>query len=229
MDPQQPVSYNSRPSGGGKNIIIIVLLVMLLVASLAFGGWTYSQMQSYKNDSDKKVAAAVAAQKQVLTKAAQDEFDKANTKQFAGSPVYGSITFNYPKTWSAYVDTSSSNEPINAYLHPDQVPGINSKTAYALRVELVNTDYSQIIQQFSSGIQQGTVTARAYLPPKLNGVTNVQPGTLFSGQTNTSDTTQRGTLLVIRVRDKTLEISTQSKDYLNDFNNVILSSLAFSP
>lgn len=229
MNPQQPVSYNSSPSGSSKNLFIIILLVILLVASLAFGGWAYSQMQSYKNDSDKKVAAAVAVQKQTLTKAAQDNFDKANTKQFIGSPTYGSITFNYPKTWSAYVDTSNTSEPINAYLHPDQVPGINSKTAYALRVELVSSDYSQVTQQFSSGIQQGTVTAKAYLPPKLSGVTNVQPGTLFSGQTNPSDSTQRGTLLAIKVRDKTLEISTQSTDYLNDFNNVILSSLSFAP
>ena len=229
MNPQQPVSYNSSPSSGGKNLIIVVLLVILLIASLGFGGWAYSQMQSYKTDSDKKVAAAIAAQKQVLTKQAQDNFDKANTKQFVGSPTYGSVSFSYPKTWSAYVDTTSSSEPINAYFHPDQVPGLNSKTAYALRLELVSTDYAQIARQFSGSVKQGTVTAKAYLPPKLSGIANVQPGTLFSGQINSSDSTQRGTLLAIKVRDKTLEISTQSNDYLNDFNNVILLSLSFAP
>jgi len=36
-------------------------------------------------------------------------------------------------------------------------------------------------------------------------------------------------MLIIRVRDKTLKISTQSNDYLNDFNNIILSSLTFAP
>lgn len=229
MDPQQPVSYNSSPSSAGKNLIIMVLLVILLIASLAFGGWAYSQMKSYKNDSDKKVAAGIAAEKQTLTKQAQDNFDKANTKQFLGSPTYGSVSFSYPKTWSAYVDTTNTSEPINAYFHPDQVPGVNSQTAYALRLELVSTDYSQVVQQFSGGVQQGTITAKAYLPPKLSGVANVQPGTLFSGQINTGDSTQRGTLLAIKVRDKTLEISTESNDYLNDFNNVILSSLSFAP
>jgi hypothetical protein len=229
--PGQPVSYNSynSGSGGAKNLIIIFLLVILLVASLGFGGWAYSQMQSYKNDSDKKINAALAAAKTAQTKEVQDAFDKANTKQFTGSSTYGSVSFSYPKTWSAYVDTSSSSEPINAYFHPDQVPGISSRTAYALRVELISNDYSQAVQQYNGSIKQGAVTSKAYLPPKLNGVTNAQPGTMLSGQINSSDSTQHGTLLIIKVRDKTLKISTQSNDYLNDFNNIILPSLTFAP
>jgi hypothetical protein len=231
MNPEQPVSYNSSNpiSGGVKNIIVIVVLVILLAASLGFGGWAYSQMLSYKNDTDKKINAAVAAAKTAQTKEVQDAFDKANTKQFQGSSTYGSVSFSYPKTWSAYVDTSNSSEPINAYFHPDQVPGINGNTAYALRVELIGSDYSQVVQQFSGSIKQGTVTAKAYMPPRLAGVANAQPGTLLSGQINTNDSTQRGSLLIIKVRDKTLKISTQSNDYLNDFNNIILAGLTFAP
>jgi hypothetical protein len=210
-------------------MIIIGLLVILLAASLGFGGWAYSQMLSYKNDTDKKISAAVAAAKTSQTKEVQDAFDKANTKQFQGSSTYGSVSFSYPKTWSAYVDTSNSSEPINAYLHPDQVPGLNGKTAYALRVELVTSDYSQVVQQYSGSIKQGTLTSRAYMPPKLAGAANAQPGTLLSGQINTSDSAQRGSLLIIKVRDKTLKISTQSNDYLNDFNNIILAGLSFAP
>jgi hypothetical protein len=231
MNPEQPVSYNSSNpiSGGVKNIIVIVVLVILLAASLGFGGWAYSQMLIYKQDTDKKINAAVAAAKTAQTKEVQDAFDKANTKQFQGTSTYGSVSFSYPKTWSAYVDTSNSSEPINAYFHPDQVPGINGKTAYALRVELIGSDYSQVVQQFSGSIKQGTVTAKAYMPPRLAGVANAQPGTLLSGQINTNDSTQRGSLLIIKVRDKTLKISTQSNDYLNDFNNIILAGLTFAP
>ena len=230
MNPQQPVSYSSYGAArNGKNTLIIILLVILLAASLAFGGWAYSQMQSYKNDSGKKIKAALAAAKTAQTKEVQDAFDKANTKQFQGSPTFGSISFSYPKTWSAYVDTTNSSEPINAYFHPDQVPGLNSKTAYALRMELVSSDYAQILQTYSGSSSQRKVTAKAYLPAKLNGVANAQPGTLLSGQVNNSDSTQNGTMLVIKVRDKTLEISTQSRDYLNDFNNIILPSLTFAP
>ena len=231
QQPYQPVSYNSG-SGRGKSIIFTVVMVLLLVGSLIFGGWAFKNMQDYKNNSDKKSAAAVEAAKKAQAIQLQAQFDeqsKSPNKVFHGSPTYGSISFNYPKTWSAYVDTSNSSEPINAYFHPNEVPGTQSKTAYALRLELVSTDYAQVIQQLNSSITAGKTTAKAYLPPKLSGLANVQPGTLFSGQVNQQDQTQRGTLLAIKVRDKTLEISTQSNDYLPDFTNTILASLNFAP
>ena len=232
MNPSQPVSYNSAPSSGGhKHSVIIVILAVLLVGSLIFGGWAYSQMQSYKNDTNQKITVALAAAKTAQTKQVQDDFDKANTQQFVGSPTFGTITFSYPKTWSAYVDTTSQSEPINGYFYPNIVPGIQSGTAFALRVELLSTDYSQILQQFQSQIQSGAVKAQAYLPPKLKGVANAQSGTLLTGPVNNSsgNQTQDDNMLVIKVRDKTLEISTQSNDYLNDFNNVVLASLTFAP
>jgi len=233
MNPQQPgpVSYNSG-SGPHHSVLPTVVLIFFLVASLVFGAWAAKGMMDYKNNSDKKAAAAVDAAKKTQAAQLQAQFDEQNkspNKTFHGSPTYGSVSFNYPKTWSAYVDTSNTSEPINAYFHPGEVPGTQTKTAYALRLELVSTDYAQVVQQFSSGITTGKTTSVAYLPPKLNGVANVQPGTLFSGQINSQDQTQRGTLLVIKVRDKTLEISTQSNDYLADFNNTILPSLSFAP
>lgn len=231
MNPNEPVSYNSS-AGGGRRILTTVILVVLLIASLGFGGWAYAQMQDYKNNSDKKAAAAVAAAAKTQAAQLQAQFDeqsKSPSKTYVGSSTYGTITFNYPKTWSAYVDTSNQSQPINGYFHPNVVPGVQTKTAFALRLQLQSTDYSQVLQQYQSQISTGKVTARAYVPPKLNGVANVQPGTLLSGAVNSSDQTQSGTMLIIKVRDKTLEIYTESNDYLNDFNNTVLSSLTFAP
>ncbi|MBX4201447.1 hypothetical protein KW803_00925 [Candidatus Saccharibacteria bacterium] len=234
MNPQQapaPVSYNSG-SGRGKSILVTGILVVLLIAALAFGGWAFTQMQDYKTKSDQKAAAAVAAatKSQATTLQAQfDEQSKSPNKTFVGSPTYGTVSFNYPKSWSGYVDTSNTSEPINAYFHPDVVPGVQAKAAYSLRLELLSTDYAQVLQQFASQIKTGTVKAAAYTPPKLSGVTNVQPGTLLTGQINNQDTAQTGTLLVIKVRDKTLLISTQSNEFLNDYKNTILPSLSFAP
>jgi hypothetical protein len=232
MDPQPSASAQYSPSGGSKHILTIIILVVLLIASLAFGYWAFSGRQDYKNNSDKEAAEAVAAAKTAQAAQLQAQFDqqsKSPYKTFSGSPTYGSITFSYPKTWSAYVDTTGSNEAINGYFAPGEVPGIQGKSAFALRVELVNTDYTQVLQQFSSLITQGTVTAKAYVPPKLQGVANVTAGTYLSGQINNQDQTQRGNMVAIRVRDKTLEIYTESADFLPDFNNTILASLTFAP
>jgi hypothetical protein len=233
MNPQSsaPMSYGNGGNSGSKTAIIAIL-VLLLVGSLAFGVWSYTQMQDYKNNSDKKSVAAVAAAKKTQTEQLQAQFieqSKSPYRAFKGSATYGSVSFSYPKIWSTYVDTSNSSEPINAYFHPNEVPGTLSKTAFALRVELLNSDYSQVLQQLNSQITTGVITAKAYVPPKLNGVANVTPGTYLSGQVNPSDPTQNGNMLIIKVRDKTLKVYTESQEFQSDFNNTVLASLTFAP
>jgi hypothetical protein len=232
MNPQQPSPVVYPVHKGPNKNLIVAILIILLIAAVAFGYWAFSGRQDYKNNSDKKAAAAATTAKAkgaADQKTADDQQNKQPYKNFKGSPTYGSITFNYPKTWSGYIDTSNSSEPINGYFYPDTVPGIQSKTAYALRVELINTDYSQLLQQFSSQISQGQVTAKAYTPPKMQGVSNVAAGTYLSGQINSGDQTQQGSMVIIKVRDKTLEIYTESNDFLSDFNNIVLANLSFAP
>src|SRR5262249_50257202 len=117
-------------------------------------------------------------------------------------------------------------EPINGFFFPDVVPGIQSSTAFSLRVELVSQPYDQVLTQFNSKVKTGDVSAQAYLPPHLNGVTNSQPGLLFKGAINSKFS---GEMLVLKVRDKTLELSTLSKDFTADFDNTVLPSLSFAP
>lgn len=233
MNPQSSASDQYFSAHRSHKTLIIIVLCILLVAALAFGVWSFSGRQDYKNNSDKKSATAVSAAQKALAAQLQAQYDQQSKqpyKLFTGSPTYGSISFNYPKTWSAYVDATQSNEPINGYFYPDVVPGVQSNTAFALRVELVSTDYSQILQQFSNLITQGQLSAKAYVPPSLQGVANVTPGTYLSGQiNNNSSQPQNGSMVVIKVRDKTLEIYTESTSYANDFNNIILSSLKFAP
>lgn len=210
-------------------IITVVVLGIILVGSLAFGIWAFSGRQDYKNNSDKKSAAAIAIAKSAQAKELQAQFDQQSkdpNKTFQGPVTYGSVSFNYPKTWSAYVDQSSANEPINGYFHPNQVPGIQSDSAFALRVELVNTPYSQVIQGFSGQIKSGKVTTEAYMPPQMNGVANVQTGIRLEGQIQQK---QQGTMVVMQVRDKTLMVYTESSDFTGDFNNIILASLKYTP
>jgi cytoskeletal protein RodZ len=233
---------DSQPGGEEQNfspeppkshkLLIIIILVILLIGAVGFGMWAFSQMQDYKNHSDQKAAVAVAAAKKQQAAELQAQYDeqsKSPYKIYESSPTYGSVKFNYPKTWSGYVDSNNSSTPVDGYFHPDIVPGLQSKTAYALRVQVLNQDYSQVVQQFNSEIAQGQTTSKAYVPPKMQGNPNVTSGLYLTGQINPSDQTQRGNMVIMKVRDKTLEISTQSLSYANDFNSIILSSLTFVP
>lgn len=221
-----------RSEGGSvASVAVMAFLGLALFGALAFGLWANSQKSTYKNNLDTKISAAVSEALAKQEKELSDKYTqeaKKPSKVFKGPVTYGSISFEYPKSWSAYVDLSSSSQPINAYFHPNEVPGINGQTKahYALRVELVDNLYSDVIGQLGGGIKEGKITANAFVPEKLRSTSNVQPGTRFDGEI-TQDVS--GAMVAIQTRDKTLKIYTESKDYLNDFNNVVLPSLTFAP
>lgn len=223
-----------KNQNGFSSTLVMVTLSVLVVASLAFSFWAFSGRQDYKNNLDKKVAAAVAVaqnQQSASDKIKYDDLAKQPYKSYSGNATYGTVAFSYPKTWSAYVDQTNQSEPINAYFFPGEVPGVQSGVAYPLRVELTSTDYAQAIGQYATSVSDGSVKASAYIPPKMAGVKNVQPGTRFDGGLwqQTDGTTQKGSLVVLKVRDKTLLIYCQSADSLADFTNIVLPSLTFVP
>lgn len=200
--------------------------------SLIFGLWAFSARQAtLKTANDQSAAAAAALAKQ---KAAENKYDtllKQPYKVFKGPANYGTVTFNYPKNWSAYVDAASSTEPINAYFYPDQVPSVQSDTAFPLRVELLDDDYATVVQQYTAQATQGSISSHAYVPPKLAKNPSVQPGVRLDGaigQTPSGNVLQ-GEMVILKVRDKTLQIYTQANSNLSDFNNVVLNSLSFLP
>jgi len=215
--------------GSVASVAIIGSLVLLVIAAAAFGAWAYMSREDFKNNTDQKIEEAVKNAKVLQSSELEKQFaekEKSPYKVYQGSATYGTLTFDYPKTWSAYVDESNTSNPINGYFHPNVVPGANSQATFALRIELVGVAYSQALQQYQSQVKTGGLRAVAYVPPKLNGVANVQPGTRFEGAITAN---QQGALLLIKVRDKTLKVYTQSVNFMTDFNNVILPSLTFQP
>lgn len=218
-----------QQQGSIASVLLIVFLSLAALGALGFGIWAFNGRQDYKLNSDKKSAQAVEVAKAAQKIELQKEFDeqeKLPNETYKGRLDYGSITFNYPKTWSAYIDETAGSQPLNAYFYPIAVPALQSKTAFALRVELVQTDYAQVLQQFESNIKNGKLKAAAYIPPKMKSVTNVQPGIRLDGAISPE---KQGSKVVIKVRDKTLQIYTESNDFISDFNEIVLENLSFVP
>lgn len=220
-------------SGSASSVVAIFLLVIALVAVAGFAYWAFTGRQDYKNNVDKKIAAAVTKAKADQSSHDNDIFAeqaKSPYRQYIGPAVYGSVAFHYPRTWSAYVDETSSTDPIKGYFHPNIVPSItgqnNQTTQFALKVELLGSDYSTVVGEYDSAIMQGDVKAIAYLPPQMKHVPGVQIGTKLDGMISQDVS---GSMVIIKVRDKTLKIYTESPKYLGDFNNIVLNSLSFRP
>jgi len=207
-------------------LISLILAVLLLFGALGFGFWAFSGRQDYKNNVDQKVATAVSAaqSQQQATDAKQYTEDAKNPlKKYVGPADYGSVTLQYPKTWSGYVVTANGSNPLDAYFQPDIVPNVTDpNNAFALRVQIISQPYDQVVQQFESQVQQKTATLSPYSLPKV-------PSVIGSRIDGTIATNMQGAVVILPLRNVTLQVSTQAQVYVNDFNNIILPNLSFTP
>lgn len=208
-------------------LIPVILLSLLFIGTAVFGYWAFTGRQNYKNNADQLVTAAVnnavaQTEKNDASKYAQAE--KYPLATFTGPSSFASVSFKYPKTWSAYVaEESAGSTPINGYFYPQVIPDItNQNNAYALRVQLLEQPYTSVMQQFQGSVSSGKLAAAQYAPPKLPTVI----GTKLQGQLNTN---KQGTMVVLPVLNMTLEIWTESSQFESDFTNSVLPNLTFLP
>ncbi len=223
-------SMSDRTQGGYVSTAVLSLIVVavLLIIALGFGIWAFAERQDYKNNSDQKAAAAaeeakVAAQAEDAAKYAEEA--KNPLKLFVGPSDFGSVMFEYPKTWSGYVvqATNSSGEPLDGYFHPNVVPDIDVQTnAFALRVSIVTEPYSEVLDTYANLVDDGTVTVSPYKLAKVPSVV----GSRVEGEIEPE---KRGSLVLFPLRNVTLKVWTETDQYLGDFNTIILPSLSFSP
>lgn len=224
---------NYRSEQGSVNILVLplVLVSLALIAVAAFAFWAYQGKQDYKNNVDQKVAVAVLKAKQQQSTDDSKKFaeaEKQPLRTYKGPEAFGSLSISYPKTWSAYVDdsgTGSNSTAVDAYFQPGTVPSISDQNStFALRVQVLSQSYSQVLTTYNSQSQsrKGSNKINPYSLPKLPSVVGVR----VDGQISEK---KSGSMVILPLRDKTLEIWTESNDYLNDFNNNILPNLTFIP
>jgi multidrug efflux pump subunit AcrA (membrane-fusion protein) len=222
------VKHNQDGAVNGL-VISLIFAILLIIGAGGFGAWAYMGRQDYKNNSDAKAAAAVTAAKSQEDKVKDAQFAEAAKqplRTYQGPEAYGSLMVNFPKTWSGYVDASGTGSAlVDGYFAPGVVPSATSQNSvFALRVQVLNQQYAQVLQSFSGQQQGGKLTIGAYALPKLPKVVGVKAVGQIGGQNQASVT-----MIILPLRSQTLEISTQGNQYLDDFNNNILPNFSFSP
>lgn len=206
--------------------LLATIFCLLFLATAAFAAWAYSERQSYRNDVDEKIAIATNAAVEKAEAAKEQELaekEKSPMRTFSGPSTYGSVTFNYPKTWSVYAVESSRGSVVNIYAHPGAVPGVDSGRPYALRVEVTSTRYDKEVANIEDSIEAGDLRAIAFRPEKVE----VADAGLRVDGTLRKDI--NGSMVLLQLRDRTLKIYTESPEFINDFNSIILPSLSFIP
>lgn len=209
---------------GYMNVLLIPFIIGLLAAAI-FAVMVIVYFGKYndaKNNLDAHVATAVDGAKKQQQTDDQKQFaiqEKLPLRSYTTPANIGSIKVQFPKTWSDYIDLGSgdSSTPLDFYANPDYVPAQTTDTRYALRMQLVSQQYSQIVQQYNNQVTQGKAKAS---PITVSGVQGIRIDGEF--KVNIS-----GAIIILPLRSQTLMFWTESKNFLPDFNKNIVPNISF--
>lgn len=195
--------------------VALVILSILFVASSVFAGWSFYNYLDQKNNVDTKISDAVAIAKKKQVDVDEEKFlqrDKEPMRQFVGPDDYGRVTFDYPKTWSVYIaDDATNGGDYEAYLNPIYVLPVSDERQFALRVNIVNDSYDEVLADYSSAVEDGDLKTSS---TKIDG----HDGTRLDGKFSDDI---RGSAVLFKIRDKTLVIRTDATTFTSDFNKLI--------
>lgn len=205
------------------SIFAIIALVLLVLVFGSFSIWAYMNYMSEKKDVDSKIAEATAAAVLKNSQDLQTKFEKAEQepmRQFSGPSDYGHLTFDYPKTWSAYQATDVSKGggvTYQAYLNPVLVPPVSDSTKFALRITIEQKTYDQSVAAYQKLIQKGDLVSSVYSDGNLTG-------TKLVGNFNKDI---YGTAVLLKMRDRTLTLRTDGDVFSDDFA-ALLKTVTFN-
>lgn len=215
-------------SKGYVNTLVMPLVVIgiVAIAAIIFGVWAFNGRQNYKNNAQQLINAAVQAEKNKEISLLTQKFKVENENPFTsytGPQQYGSVYIGYPKNWSGYVDnTGTDGNPIDVYFSPGVVPAVGGQNSiYPLRMEINANSYSTQLAAYTNVQQSDNLTITPY---KLKNVNVV--GVMITGQILQNI---QGVLVMFPLRTNTLELWTESPQYINLFENQILPTVTFHP
>lgn len=208
---------NRRESGAVNSwLILSIVLILLSLSAVATAGWAMYRYIQEKNTVQSQIDDAVATNEKKVRTDMTADFNKAEklpNRLFTGPEDYGSLSFEYPKTWSVYVSQDgTSGGQYQAYLNPVTVPPINAQNQqFALRVNIQTTDYAKAVSTYDSYVKKGTLSSSAI---KVGG----EDATRLDG---TFPDGLRGSIVIFKLRDKTVTIRTDANTFMNDFNALV--------
>lgn len=231
MVQQMPVVVENKKNHSG--VIKTVVIVILSLVSLTFIGlfiWIYLEYANTEIKIEEEVSRAVAMAKDEQYTVDAERYEKERKwpyQTFSGPVDYGQLTFQYPKTWSAYVEADAANGgDFRAFFNPGQVNTVSKDTINALRVTILNDSFEKVVAKYQRDVEGNE--------PKLS-VQTITIGDREKGIETTANkytgtipgTELNGLIVIFKIRDKTVVLQTDSMLFEEDFNT-LLDTIVFN-
>lgn len=217
FNPGQPVAQKPTASSSWSTIQIIIVIIVSLLAAVFIGLfiWMLVKWRTAYNDVQGQIDNAVATavnEKAVELENDFTEREKYPYKTFAGPADYGELTFEYPKTWSAFTNKdASSGGDFEAYLNPDVVPAIASDQIFSLRVTIKDQSFDNVTKTYESYLKNNKLALT--VRPVGGENANIYTGLL--------DNKYQGIAAVFKIRDKTAIVRTDAMIFEEDFYRLL--------
>ena len=223
----EPVRTTTLPEFRHESPAKTVAIILLTLTTVAFVGlfiWMYVKWDDASSDLNAKIDAAKAEAINETTIALEDEFaerEKNPYSTFSGPEDYGNLSFPYPKTWSLFIYQDAHNGGnFEAYFNPGGVQPMSQETVNALRLTITNSSFEMTTASYESYVKNGTMDLKIINVNKGASTANVYYGTLPSRA--------NGIVAIIKIRDKTAVLQTDSAEVFSSEFEKILSSLVFN-
>ncbi|MDN5275956.1 MAG: exported protein of unknown function [Candidatus Saccharibacteria bacterium] len=196
-------------------LLATIILIFVTLGVGAFAIWSYINYQDASKVEKTEIDKAVLDSNKTLEDKLEADFtarEKEPNRQFAGPDDYGRLTFDYPKTWSVYVDAADTNNgTYEAYLNPVTVPPVSKTQQYALRVTIAEKPYDEVIDSFDSLVKKNSLKSST---TQIQGTTATRLEGSFSEDI-------RGIAVIFKIRDKTVTLRTDADTFRADFDKLL--------
>lgn len=200
--------------------VLTVLLILVSIVAIVFV-WlylkTYSDWKIARDDVDSQIDAAVAMARAETTTKMEEEFaerEKYPYRTFAGPADYGSLGFEYPQTWSVYIDRDASEGgDFEAYLNPVEVEPVSRETINALRVTIRDEAFDYAVREYTDMIGREDTTLTLSTRNVGGTLANLYLGDLPDGI--------RGAMVAFKLRDKTVMLQTDAELFIDEFYKIL--------
>lgn len=208
---------------GGRVNLHIVLTIFLGLGMLLFGvlavlAYNHDATSTANINQTVAKAKSEAAAKQ---KKADDEANRiANElpyRTYTALPVDGGFSLKIPKSWSIYAAHGSDSAVTQLDLMAD-LDVVNNNLAskalntHAFRLQLLNKTQTTVIRSYDDKIKKKEVSSKTIQVSGINA-------TWLEGSID--DQRHNGVVVILPVRDKTMVINTDSRDFLTEFNQIL--------
>ena len=231
--PEQNSSNQPSPNCKTSKLLIfgLILAALLAITFIIMTIVFYGEMDKYKNNTQAIINVEVENAKKAQKEQLDEEFIEKEKEPYLtyDSPAQASaVKIVYPKTWDLYAVEDSGKGTVDNYFAQNMVKDVNNKeNIYALRVQVVDKRYSDVVSSLDTKASRGEVKISPFVASNVEGS---DQGIRVEGEMRKAGSSViQGSMIILPVRDKTIQIWTEGDSFTKDFDEVVLKNLKFNP